>query len=265
MCKSFLATGNEVCHPPFDVLAVIVGIYFRSFFIMAATFKTIDRKERETDEIVPPENHFMVRLCGVNFPKSCQKPFDPVMCDAFAKTSKDLLKRFNCINLAFTASDEILLNFPVRKSKRTGLCWQHLFAGRKHQLVSQLSSYASIRFNVHLRDTDYAESCPFFEARLIEFEHEWQALAYMLHEQRHRTYERGIKSIALLTHTQKELIKLRAGEVYAMLKSEGVDPGKFNLHTLYGTFIRRENYGDIQIRDLSKMKHSTAMLYVFER
>jgi len=110
---------------------------------------------------IKPYNHFIVRLDGRAFSKFCtglKKPFDENFIKAMTNTMNDLVEEFSAIT-GYCHSDEISLVFPRlysieeynQKCNANLDIPVHMFGGRLQKICSVIASYASVRFNHHLK------------------------------------------------------------------------------------------------------------------
>jgi tRNA(His) guanylyltransferase len=116
---------------------------------------------------IEPEKHLICRIDGHKFSKFTKgfvKPFDLILSEAMELTTKDLVNEFNAV-VGYTQSDEITLVIPSlkdvtvdnRKSykhkthKRIMEDWEHSYGGRVQKMNSLISSFSTMKFNLHLK------------------------------------------------------------------------------------------------------------------
>lgn len=122
--------------------------------------------EKDYESKVEPEKHIIVRIDGHKFSKytkGFEKPFDSILSKAMELTTIDLVDEFKAVT-GYTQSDEITLVIPSLKDvtvdnrkkkthkvhKRIRDDWEHTHGGRVQKMVSLISAFTTMRFNLHL-------------------------------------------------------------------------------------------------------------------
>ncbi len=172
-----------------------------------------------TETTFPNDQPIVIRLdghCFSTYTKSFDKPFDTNFHKAMIATSKDLLNQFNNATLAFTASDEITLIFPV------GLI---AFSNRIQKVVSLAAGLASARFNFHIAqitgDTFNSKKLgkAFFDARIFPVANQSELLNCLLWRCRVDVMRNSKSMFASHYISDKKLHKLNGNQKIELVKN----------------------------------------------
>ena len=194
---------------------------------------------------VPVDKCFIVRLDGCSFSKFTKgmtRPFDLRFTETMEKTTDDLVRKFHPLT-GFCQSDEISLVFPECdiEKKQT-----HLYNGRVQKLSSILASYASVRFNHHIRLLEWdpkftkrLQEGAFFDARLMIPKDHNEALDCILWRQQFDCYRNAVMAIAQHHFTHKQMYKVNVKKAIEMLLEKGIHVEDYPKNCLHGTMVKR--------------------------
>ncbi len=212
-----------------------------------AVGERIKSLEWNTERLVPAERCFVIRLDGCSFrtfTRGMEKPFDVRVTESMVRTTEDLVVKLHC-RTGFCQSDEMSLLFPACDSSKRQL---HLYSGRVQKLCSVVASYASVRFNWHIRqflwDSQFIskfDEGAVFDARIIIPENEEDLLNCFLWRKQFQCARNAIMRIAQSRFTLSQLHGVSTEAAIAMLSRIGISifDGTFSSYCLYGTFIKR--------------------------
>lgn len=207
----------------------------------------VKQLEQDAETTIPSSSWFIVRLDGCsfsNFTRGMKRPFDERFSESMVLTAENLVKKFNC-RTAFTQSDEITLLFPACDPEKQQT---HLYNGRVEKLCSILASYASVKFNSHIRKHEWEEKFrariiegAIFDARVIIPENDTDLLNCFLWRHCFDCSRNAIFAVAYSVFSAKELHKINCKMALDMLKQKGilVDGDNFPKQCLYGTYVKR--------------------------
>ena len=186
----------------------------------------------EQSELRVPYNTFIVRLDGNRFSKftrKLQQPFDTNFTKAMVLTASDLLNTY-MPSTAYTHSDEITLIFP----KKVDL----IFSGRISKIVSEFSSFCSLRFTYHLKnllckDTslyDYSNVIEIlenptlnFDARVIIVPEDYEIVNHQIWRSTYDCFRNCVSKLADMNYSSKELYKKNSQEKIDMLTAKNIN------------------------------------------
>jgi tRNA(His) 5'-end guanylyltransferase len=200
---------------------------------------------------------FVIRLDGRNFSKifnniknvefeNIKTPFNNSFKYAMDLTTADLVKEFNAAT-GYNHSDEISLVFkPLNSETNDEPEKEHLYRGRVIKLLTLISSYASVRFQKHLRNQD-SEKFEFvldrltFDARHIIFPNNYELVNYFLWRSKKECYHNFVNEICSKYFTKKAILNLSTSQRVELLhKDRKIKIDDYNIFLRHGTFIKRE-------------------------
>lgn len=198
----------------------------------------------ETDQYLIPMLPTVIRLDGRSFSKYTKsfQPFDNCMSYAMEETTKYLVKETNAI-IGYTQSDEITL---ILYSDSVDS--QVFFNGKKHKLLSNLPSMASVKFYESLLfcegSTMPKNLLPSFDCRLFQVPTKmeaWNALLWRVQD----CIKNSVQMLAQHHFSHKSLQGKNQKEQLTMLSEDGILwddlPQKFK----EGILISKEPYNKI--------------------
>ena len=203
--------------------------------------------EKEYDLKIEPEKHIIVRLDGHKFSKFTKqfiKPFDEVIGKAMELTSIDLLTEYN-FQVGYFQSDEMSFCQPSLLSTENP-DWNHDFNGRVQKMSSLMASFATVRFNFHLKklhlrhkETEYLGPGATFDCRVFGV----NTMANVFEEffSRMRSAERNSKSsFAHAYFKNNDLQNLNGSEMIAKcIKYNGKNWNDLENKYKYGVVIKK--------------------------
>lgn len=197
----------------------------------------------ETDQFLMPMLPTIVRLDGRSFSKFTKSfdPFDISMSESMEETTKYLVKQSNAL-LGYTQSDEITLILYSENTRS-----QVLFNGKKHKLLSNMASMASVKFYYELSKrtgNDYADNLPSFDCRLYQVPTKMEAWNSVLW----RVQDCIKNSVAMLSQqffSHKQLQGKNQNEQLAMLFHHGVRWSDLPKRFKEGIFVRKIYYDKV--------------------
>lgn len=195
------------------------------------------RFEKHNEDKLMPGLPILIRIDGVsfhNFTKKAEKPFDDAFIKAMHNTCIDLIKYFN-FEIGYVQSDEISFMLPNTYSQ---------YGLRKQKLVSHIASYASMRFNEHIKDSGFSFhkiKQGFFDCRIWQVSTIEQCEEYFMW----REMDASRNSINMLASTKFSHKKLQGVSTKKRLKMlEDIGVIWENLETVYkrGSFYKKLIY-----------------------
>lgn len=231
--------------------------------------KYYEKLTQENPTNILPYKPFIVRMDGKNFSKLSKlflnKPFDKIFCKSMIQTASAYLSFDLRPVTAYTHSDEITLIFaPVctyeeYKSDPKKYC--HPFDGKHYKLLSELPSYASIKFVSNMRknildSNDYYTTeqkqklmdlfenpKTIFDARIIVFpdDKDYEIVNHMIWRSRFDCFRNCVSMYAYHYFSSNVLKNKSTSERIEMLKSKNVDfQNDIPMYEKFGTFIKND-------------------------
>lgn len=195
----------------------------------------------ETEDYLIPMLPTIVRLDGRSFSKFTKSfdTFDEDMYEAMVETTKFLVKESNAL-IGYTQSDEITLILYTDNVNS-----QILFNGKKHKLLSNLASLASVKFYdvlCYLKEhKDLPNSFPSFDCRIFQVPTKmeaWNALLWRVQD----AVKNSIQSLAQSHISHKRLQGMNQKQQITLLEKEGVHWNELPNRFKEGTFVRKVMY-----------------------
>lgn len=193
------------------------------------------------DSRVPACKPFAVRLDGVGFKRytaKLQKPFDPSFTKALQETTIDLMSRFGTIT-GFCQSDEItLIGAPAPEHNPANLLYQ----GRIQKISSVLASFASGRFNEHMRLLGHTPAEPaVFDARVFSVDSWLDAAHVIVWRQSHDCRRNALHAIAQAHFPKADLEgKPIKAVIERLWREKGIDAyTAYPPENVFGSFVKR--------------------------
>lgn len=206
--------------------------------------------EKESETFLDSSLPVVVRLDGVAFhtyTTGFKKPSDDRISTPMIETTKDLVKRFNCL-FGYTESDEITLILSPTPVEGYGKS-QPLYNNRVQKLASIFAAYASVRFNYHLSalaktsEADRArdkmvDGSAFFDARVFNVPDMTVAMEAVYWRHRYDCRRNSIAAVARAHFSSKELHGKNSAAMLKMLDGIGIKYTDYPAHLRYGTFVK---------------------------
>lgn len=228
---------------------------------MSKLGSTIKMLESDCEIMIDLDKPFIVRIDGHKFSKYT-KEFEKPCCErmeyAMIHMTLDVVSRFNA-RLGFCASDEATFVFPGWDDPKHS----HPFNGRVQKISSLVASYASIRFNYHMkhfkdkivfnnvlskliyrftqlfvRESDVDDA--YFDARTFQVKDDEQAYEAVWWRYQYDTFNNGVSAIAQTLYTHKQLENKTTKERIHMIEEKGHCLDNYSPHLLYGTFVKKQ-------------------------
>jgi len=208
--------------------------------------KSYERLEK--DNFLIPMLPTIVRLDGRSFSKFTKsfEPFDEDMSNAMIETTKFLVKESNAL-IGYTQSDEITLILYTDNVDS-----QIFFNGKKHKLLSNLASLASVKFYdeiTHLKQVqDLPDLFPSFDCRLFQVPTKmeaWNALLWRVQD----SIKNSIQMLAQSHISHKVLQGKNQKQQLQMLDELGVHWEELPNRFKEGTFVRKVVYDKVVYED----------------
>lgn len=182
----------------------------------------------------------VVRLDGRSFSKFTKsfEPFDEDMLHAMVETTKFLVDESNAV-IGYTQSDEITLILHTET-----VTSQLFFDGKKHKLLSNLASLASVKFYEILlsrKGDNMPKQLPSFDCRLFQVPNKmeaWNSLLWRVQD----CIKNSIQMLAQKHISHKKLQGKNQKGQLNMLESLGVTWGNLPSAFKEGTFVRKNEY-----------------------
>ncbi|RKO83321.1 tRNAHis guanylyltransferase-domain-containing protein [Blyttiomyces helicus] len=216
--------------------------------------------EHSAEISVPPSQPFVVRLDGCSFSRftsGLRRPWDPRLTDAMVRTTMDLVEKFGPTT-GYTQSDEITLVFRAGDAEQTNsphATFSHIYSGRVQKLSSVIASYASVRFNHHLRRADFRDLPPavgarmrdsvaHFDGRTVPVPDPGAATDCVFWRAQVDCLRNVVSTIAQTHYSHSALQKIGTHKMVRMLQADhGVDVFRdIEARFLWGTWVKRETF-----------------------
>ena len=203
--------------------------------------------EKEYDLKIEPEKHIIIRLDGHKFSKFTKQfvsPFDDVIGRSMEMVAIDLVNEFNC-HSGYVQSDEITL-VKISLLSKENPDWNHSYNGRVQKMASLIASFATVRFNLHMKklhieykDCVYIGSDAMFDCRVYGVPSEQHVFEEFF--MRMRSAERNSRSVFAQSYCiHKSLQNLNGKElVEKCLKETGNDWNQLDDKYKYGTIVKK--------------------------
>ena len=215
-------------------------------------------KHDGSDYVLPNQGEILIaRIDGHNFStftRGFEKPFDLRLTYAMVSTAQDLLEKFHA-RTAYTQSDEITLVFVPLKDEESGEWREWPHRGRLVKLTTLMASFASARFNFHLKESiTVVETTPLkenvlkkvlsqeahFDARLFAVPNATEAYNNIYWRCLYDCARNSVHGLAMCHFSQQQLHGRNRDQMKQMLLNEKkIDYEAMPDAFKYGTFVKK--------------------------
>ncbi len=199
-------------------------------------------EQKYTSLVVPISDILCVRLDGKGFSKFTKrftKPFDQVMTDVMAETTKFLVKELNA-KISYTQSDEITLIFSASEKQN-----EHIFGGKVSKINSIIASMATATFNHFMQKQSPLKTAgiglAYFDCRSWGVSSKVEASNVILWRV-HDCRKNSISATFRWNCGKADMMNKSGKEMIEYMKERGLDWNDLSPQWKYGIFFQRENY-----------------------
>jgi len=194
-------------------------------------------EKRYSDSLMPLIPAF-ARIDGKNFhafTKGLEVPYDKRLSKCMTMLTEALVKEFNAV-IGYTQSDEITLSWNI-----TDYRTEMVFGGKVNKLNSLIAAYASVQFQVLIRELipEKNGSFPLFDCRVWNVPTLAEAVNVFLWREQD-AIRNSVQMAARSVYSHKQCDNKDISQLYHMLLHKGIDWDNYPTMFKRGTYIENK-------------------------